>query len=163
MGLAVPVAPSTMSQQLFLPCSREGTGAGCPELPVGATDLWAPLQERLLGMAHPACPREPGPGRAPGVPCVPPASPIPSPAFLQMLGLEDETALLTPVPTVPLSLRFPLRRLDVATQAGPGSDFVRLAPCSPLSRQEQAGGHDSGGEALNSSPPAPKSPGPPLP
>lgn len=53
---------------------------------------------------HPACPRESGCGQALGLtPAACPAFSPPIPSFHQMLGLEDEMALPTPVPAACLS------------------------------------------------------------
>lgn len=103
------------------------------------------------------------PCSTPGVP------PLPSPAFHQMLGPEDETALPTPVPAASLSgshsggwirPRWLNKALPLSGSPRRASPYLAQPPC-----QEQAGGRRQRrageGEAVNSSPPlAPKPPGP---
>lgn len=78
-------------------CSQEGAGFWL--LPVDPRHLWAPLQEQPPGMASSSPSQAARIHASPRAhPAAPPLFPIPGPAFHQMLGLEDETALPTPAP-----------------------------------------------------------------
>lgn len=173
-GLAVPATLSTVLRQRLAAALL-----GRCRCPAALSSLWVLETSGLLHRsshrewAHPAHPRSLDPAEPQGSSLQHPwRSPLPSPAFHQMLGPEDEMALPTPVPAASLSgscsggwirPRRLNKALPLSGSPRRASPYLAQPPC-----QEQAGGRRqcraSEGEAVNSSPaPAPKPPGTPLP
>lgn len=173
-GLAVPAALSTALRQ-HSPTALPGR-CRCPAAPssLGVLETSGLLhRSSRQEWAHPAHPRSLDPAEPQGSSLRHPRrSPLPSPAFHQMLGPEDEMALPTPVPAASLSgscsggwirPRRLNKALPLSGSPRRASPYLAQPPC-----QEQAGGRRqrraSEAEAVNSSPaPAPKPPGTPLP